>query len=150
MKSCPSVYIGMSGVSPAVSPKSYSNRPWVNVGHDSGSTARSRTPASGTNGNAIPPRFDPPPQRRDDHVGQPLARDLELLLGLEPDHRLVQQHVVEHRAERVVGVVAADAVAHRVGDREPSEPGCPGSSTGEGTTSPPHVSIAIRRYGFCS
>jgi len=31
-KSCPRVNIGISGVSPATSPKSYSNRPAVNVG----------------------------------------------------------------------------------------------------------------------
>ena len=30
----------------------------------------------------------------------------------------------------------------------PSEPGLSGWSTGDGTTSPPQVSIIIRRYGF--
>ena len=44
MKSWPRVYIGSSGVMPAVSPKSYSKRPSVSVGHDDGSTATSRTP----------------------------------------------------------------------------------------------------------
>ena len=47
---------------PAVSPKSYSKRPSVSVGHDDGSTATSRTSVSGTNGSAMPARFDPPPQ----------------------------------------------------------------------------------------
>ncbi len=56
-------------------------------------------------------------------VGRRLARERELLLGLEPDDRLVQQHVVEHRPERVVRVVAAHRVAHRVGDREPERAG---------------------------
>ena len=51
-----------SGVIPAVSPKSYSKRPPVNVGHDDGSTATRRTPASGTNGKEMPDRFEPPPQ----------------------------------------------------------------------------------------
>ena len=38
--SSPSVYIESSGVIPAVSPKSYSSRPAVRVGHDEGSTAK--------------------------------------------------------------------------------------------------------------
>ncbi len=32
----------------------------------------------------------------------------------------------------------------------PRVPGWSGSSTGEGTTSLPQVSIMMRRYGFCS
>ena len=32
----------------------------------------------------------------------------------------------------------------------PNDPGLSGSSTGDGTTSLPQVSIIIRRYGFCS
>ncbi len=56
------MYIGNNGVIPAVSPKSYSNFPPVRVGHDAGSTASNRTDSSVMNGNAIPPRFDPPPQ----------------------------------------------------------------------------------------
>ena len=32
----------------------------------------------------------------------------------------------------------------------PSEPGVVGSSTGDATTSLPHVSMRILRYGFCS
>ena len=92
--------------------------PSVSVGHDDGSTATSRTSASGTNGSAMPPRFEPPPQHADHDVGPRLARERELLLRLEPDDGLVQQHVVEHRAERVVRVVARRGVAHRVADRE--------------------------------
>ena len=151
MKSWPSVYIGSSGVMPAVSPKSYSKRPSVSVGHDDGSTATSRTSASSTNGSASPPRFEPPPHGRDHDVGPRLAGQGQLLLGLEPDDRLVQQHVVEHRAERVVRVVAAGGVAHRVGDgQRRASRATSGSSTGDGTHSAPHVSIITRRYGFWS
>ncbi len=32
----------------------------------------------------------------------------------------------------------------------PSEPGLSTSSTGDGTTDAPHVSMSTRRYGFCS
>ena len=39
----------------------------------------------------------------DDDVGQLLARLLELLLGLQADDGLVQQHVVEHAAEASSG-----------------------------------------------
>ena len=52
----------------------------------------------------------------DDDVGPLLAGHGKLLLGLEPDHCLVEQDVVEHGAERVVGVVARGGVAHGVAD----------------------------------
>jgi hypothetical protein len=74
----------------------------------------------------MPPRLDPPPHEAIDHVGMLLTCQGELLLGLEADDGLVQQHVVEHRAERVVGVVAADGVAHRVGDGGTERPGMVG------------------------
>ncbi len=61
MKSWPSVYIGSSGVIPAVSPKSYSKRPSVSVGQLDGSTATSRTSVSSMNGSDRPPRLEPPP-----------------------------------------------------------------------------------------
>ena len=54
----------------------------------------------------------------DHDVGALLARERELLLRLEADDGLVQQHVVQHRAERVVRVVAGRGVAHGVADRE--------------------------------
>ena len=98
----------------------------MSVGHDDGSTATRRTSASGTNGSAMPPRFDPPPQQPITTSGRVLARERELLLRLEPDDRLVQQHVVEHRAERVVRVVARRGVAHRVADREAERAGVVG------------------------
>ena len=41
----------------------------------------------------------------------------ELLLRLQPDHGLVEQHVVEHRSQRVVGVLAAGGIPDRVADR---------------------------------
>ena len=111
---------------PAVSPKSYSKRPSVSVGHDDGSTATRRTSASGTNGSAMPARFDPPPQHAMTTSGFRLARERELLLRFETDHRLVQQHVVEHRAERIVRVVARRRVAHRVADGEAERAGMVG------------------------
>ena len=59
----------------------------------------------------------------------------ELLFGLEADDRLVQQDVVEDRAERIVRVAP---VRRRRGTASliavPSEPGWSGSSTGDGTT----------------
>ena len=134
-----------------MSPKSYSNVPSVSVGHDDGSTATRRTSASVDERQRDAAEVRAAAARRDHDVGPRLAGQRELLLGLEADDRLVQEHVVEHRAERVVGVVAADRVARRRREiASPSEPGLDGSSTGDGTTSPPHVSITIRRYGFCS
>src|SRR6266540_2526166 len=62
----------------------------------------------------------------DDHVRAWVAGGGELLLGFEPDDRLVQQHVVEHRAERVVRVVTAGGVAHGVADREAERAGMVG------------------------
>src|SRR5687767_8074301 len=52
----------------------------------------------------------------DHHVGQALTGLLQLLLGLEADDRLVEQHVVENRAQRVVGVGVGGGVLHRVAD----------------------------------
>src|SRR5512134_4194563 len=66
-KSWPRVYIFTSGVSCAVSPKSYAYTPLVSVGQEDGSTATIRgsfLPAilSRRNGNPIPARLLPPPQ----------------------------------------------------------------------------------------
>ena len=58
----------------------------------------------------------------DDHVGQALAGLLQLLLGLQADDRLVQQHVVEHRAEGVVGVGVGGGVLHRLADGDAERP----------------------------
>ena len=54
----------------------------------------------------------------DDHV-RVGVRELELLHRLLPDHGLVQEHVVEHGAERVVGVLALRRHFHGLGDRDP-------------------------------
>ena len=51
----------------------------------------------------------------DDDVGV-VARELELLLRLEADHRLVQADVVQHAAERVAGVLVRGRVLDRLGD----------------------------------
>ena len=101
---------------PAVSPKSYSKRPSVSVGHDDGSTATSRTLGVLHERQRQAAEVGAAAARGDHDVGQPLAGQGQLLLGLEADDRLVQQHVVEHRAERVVRVVPAGGVAHGVGD----------------------------------
>ena len=100
--------------------------------------------------------------RRDDDVGARLAGQRQLLLRLQADHRLVQQHVVEHRAERVVGVVAAGGVAHGVGDGDaeragrasgrrpatartprPTSPSSPGGRASVSKRRPHHVDLAL-------
>ena len=37
-------------------------------------------------------------------IGQPLTRELQLGQGLQTDDGLMQRHVVEHAAQRVVGM----------------------------------------------
>jgi hypothetical protein len=54
----------------------------------------------------------------DDHVRQADARELELRDRLLPDHRLVQQDVVQDGAERVIGVLVGRGDLHRLGDRD--------------------------------
>ena len=66
MNPWPRVCIFISGVMPAVSPKSYAYTPRVNDGHAAGSTARmtgAARPASFSrrNGNISPAKFEPPP-----------------------------------------------------------------------------------------
>ena len=58
----------------------------------------------------------------DDHVGI-VADFRELLFRLESDHRLMQQHVIEHRAERVVGVGAGRGFLDRLGNRDAQRAG---------------------------
>ena len=48
-----------------------------------------------------------------------LAERGQLLLGLEADHGLVHEHVVEHGAERVGGLGIGGRALDRLGDREP-------------------------------
>ena len=57
----------------------------------------------------------------DDHVGL-LAGHRHLRDRLLADDRLVQAHVVEHRAKRVVGVVALGGDLDGLGDRDPKRP----------------------------
>ena len=59
----------------------------------------------------------------DHHVGLGFTGERELFFGFEADDRLVQQHVVEHRAERIVRVVSTGGVSHRVADRETERAG---------------------------
>ena len=77
------------------------------------------------NGNVSPPKFEPPPTQPIDDVGL-LAGHLHLRDRLLADHRLVQQHVVEHRAERVVACRASCAATSTASEIAiPSEPvGC--------------------------
>ena len=57
-----------------------------------------------------------------DHVGHLLGH-LQLQQRLLADHRLVQQHVVEHAAQRVAGVVAPQRRLDRLRDRDAQRPG---------------------------
>ena len=54
----------------------------------------------------------------DDEVGL-LTRHLHLLLRLEPDHRLMEQHVVQDAAERIVRVVVRGRHLDGLADRDP-------------------------------
>ena len=127
MKSWPSVCIFISGVMPAVSPKSYAYTPLVSDGQLAGSTARivtSMRPASFSrrNGNASPPKFEPPPVQPIEHVRR--QADLgELRECLLADHGLVQQYVVEDAAERVVGVGVLGGHLDGLGDRDAQRAG---------------------------
>src|SRR3990170_709304 len=58
-----------------------------------------------------------PADAADEHVGLVVGL-LELLAGLEPDHGLVHQDVVEHAPERVLGVVPRRRVLDRLADRD--------------------------------
>ena len=88
--------------------------PRVRVGHASGSTATMRVCLPSRSFCADererqPSEVRPAADAADDHV-RVLARDFHLLERLLADDRLVQQHVVEHRPERVVRVVVRRGV----------------------------------------
>ena len=70
------------------------------------------------NGNVRPGEVRAAADAADHDVGV-LARHLHLRRGLLPDHGLVQAHVVEHRAQRVVGVLALRGDLDGLGDRDP-------------------------------
>jgi hypothetical protein len=61
----------------------------------------------------------------DDHVGV-VAGHLQLQHGLLADDGLVQQHVVEHRAQRVLGVVVPGRHLHRLADGDAQRAGVVG------------------------
>jgi hypothetical protein len=63
----------------------------------------------------MPAKFEPPPGAADDDV-RVVAGGLELRQRLLADHRLVQQHVVEHRPEGVLRVVALRGDLDGLGD----------------------------------
>ena len=113
------------------------------------------------NGNARPAKFEPPPTQPIDDVGE-RAGELHLRERLLADDRLVQEHVVEHAAERVGRVLAPRRVLDRLGDRDPeaarasrgrsariARPACV-SSDGLGDDLAPQVWIIERRNGFWS
>ena len=70
------------------------------------------------NGNVSPAKLEPPPVQPIEDVGL-LAGHLHLEERLLADHGLVQEDVVEHRAERVLRVVARRRVLDRLADRDP-------------------------------
>ena len=69
-----------------------------------------------------PGEVGPAADAADDDVGR-LARHLHLGDRLLADHGLVQQHVVEHAAERVVGVGILRGDLDRLGDRDAERAG---------------------------
>jgi hypothetical protein len=116
-KSWPSVYIGSSGVKPAVSPKSSSKRPAVIVGQDVGSTANKADALVRHEREADASEVGAAAAAPDHNVGTLLASEGQLGLGLLADNRLVKQHVVEHRPQRIVRIRTATCVTDRVADR---------------------------------
>ena len=65
----------------------------------------------------MPAKLEPPPDAAD-HDVRVGAGERHLLLRLLPDHGLVQQHVVQDRAERVLRVVAGRCILHGLRDRD--------------------------------
>jgi hypothetical protein len=110
-------------------------------------------------GKAMPAKLLPPPVQPMIDVGV-VAGHLHLLLGLQADDRLVEQHVVEHAEPRAY-LVSADPGGDldRLGDGDAERAGAVGvaarmarpaavSSLGLATTRAPQVSI--RRGGRAS
>ena len=100
----------------------------MRLGQAAGSTAMIRTflflpvSLSAAKGNDRPAKLEPPPTQPMTMSGR-IVRLLELLLGLEADDGLVQQHVVEHAAERVLRVVAGGGVLHGLADGDAERAG---------------------------
>ena len=84
-------------------------------GHEPGllPVAQVRPHERGDDAGEVGPAADAP----HDHVGV-LAGLLHLRDRLLADHGLVQQHVVQHRSERVVGALVAGRHLDRLGDRD--------------------------------
>jgi hypothetical protein len=100
----------------------------VSVGQDFGSTATQRRLAARLSPAALSARKGrrcrrswSRRRRAEDHVR--VEADLvELLLGFQADHGLVQQHVVEHRAQGVAGIGVGGRLLDRSEMARPSEP----------------------------
>jgi len=58
-----------------------------------------------------------------DHHVRVRARHLHLLLCFEADHGLVEEDVIHHRTERVLGIVVGGRVLDGFGDRDPEAAG---------------------------
>ncbi len=70
------------------------------------------------NGKEMPGEVRAAAGAADHDVGALLAERGQLLLGLEADHRLVHQHVVEHGAERIGGLGIGGRALDRLRDRQ--------------------------------
>ena len=92
-------------------------------GDDADLPARRRF--SARKGKARPAKLDPPPTQPMITSGSAPAW-ASCSRASWPDHRLVQQDVVEHAAERVLGVVARGRVLHRLADRDAQAAGAVG------------------------
>ncbi len=96
--------------------------PLVSVGHAVGSTATARRflarelVAKKREGDTAKVRTAA--DAADDDIGI-VAGFLHLILRLEPNHGLVQQHVVENTPKRVFGIVTRDGVLNSLADGDP-------------------------------
>ena len=77
---------------------------------------------SSTKGIEMPPKLLPPPWHPMTTSGY-RPRFAERRLRLLPDHGLVQEHVVEHRAEGVLGARVAHRLLDRLADRDAERAG---------------------------
>ena len=89
------------------------------------------------------------------------ARHFHLLDRFFADHRLVHQHMIQHRAERILCILASRRILHRFADRQPQRAGVVGvlcqkfpprcSCPWMAMTPPTRRTFPsrMRRYGFC-
>ena len=93
-----------------------------------------------------PPRFDPPPQQPMTMSGASSPASRSCSLGLETDDGLVQEDVVEDRAEGVVAVLPPGGVPDGVADRRAERAGMVGLVDRRRLRpAAPQVSIITRR-----